>query len=129
MKRKLVEQTEPRKTRKKGKIVTAQAAGEILILNIFQDRKLLARYCMDSRSYEYAALDMAAGGWNGRKFEGIFDGKKLAYYSGYLYEREVTFDRQEDRELISTMLKKESWRNDVIQLLDSREREFSSDVL
>ena len=46
MKRKLVEQTEPRKTRKKGKIVTAQAAGEILILNIFQDRKLLARYCM-----------------------------------------------------------------------------------
>ena len=128
MKRKLVEQTEPRKTRKKGKIVTAQAAGEILILNIFQDRKLLARYCMDSRSYEYAALDMAAGGWNGRKFEGIFDGKKLAYYSGYLYEREVTFDRQEDRELISTMLKKESWRNDVIQLLDSREREYSSDV-
>lgn len=128
MKRKLVEQTEPRKTRKKGKIVTAQAAGEILILNIFQDRKLLARYCMDSRSYEYAALDMAAGGWNGRKFEGIFDGKKLDYYSGYLYEREVTFDRQEDRELISTMLKKESWRNDVIQLLDSREREYSSDA-
>ena len=80
MKRKLVEQTEPRKTRKKGKIVTAQTAGEILILNIFQDRKLLARYCMDSGSYEYAALDMAAGRWNGRKFESIFDERKSVYY-------------------------------------------------
>ena len=129
MKRKLVEQTEPRKTRKKGKIVTVQAAGEILILNIFQDRKLLARYCMDSRSYEYAALDMAAGGWNGRKFESIFDERKsVYYYSGYLDESEVVFDRQEDKELISTMLKKESWRNDVIRLINSRESEYSSDA-
>lgn len=129
MKRKLVEQTEPRKTRKKGKIVTVQAAGEILILNIFQDRKLLARYCMDSGSYEYAALDMAAGGWNGRKFESIFDERKsVYYYSGYLDESEVVFDRQEDKELISTMLKKESWRNDVIRLINSRESEYSSDA-
>lgn len=129
MKRKLVEQTEPRKTRKKGKIVTAQTAGEILILNIFQDRKLLARYCMDSGSYEYAALDMAAGRWNGRKFESIFDERKsVYYYSGYLDESEVVFDRQEDKELISTMLKKESWRNDVIRLINSRESEYSSDA-
>ena len=95
MKRKLVEQTEPRKTRKKGKIVTAQAAGEILILNIFQDKKLLARYCMDSRSYEYAALDIAAGKWTSRKFESIFDGERsVYYYSGYLDESDVAFNRQ-----------------------------------
>lgn len=129
MKRKLVEQTEPRKTRKKGKIVTAQAAGEILILNIFQDRKLLARYCMDSRSYEYAALDIAAGKWTSRKFESIFDGERsVYYYSGYLDESDVAFNRQEDRELIGTMLKKESWRNDVIRLINSRESEYSSDA-
>lgn len=129
MKRKLVEQTEPRKTRKKGKIVTAQNAGGILILNIFQDRKLLARYCIDSRSYEYAALDMAARKWTSRKFESIFDEKKsVYYYSGYLDESEVVFDRQEDKELVGTMLKKESWRNDVIRLINSRESEYSSDA-
>ena len=124
MRRSIVEKTEPKRTRKKGKIITAQETGGILILNIFQDRQLRARYCMDSGSYEYGAWDAAAGKWNSRKFEGVFDEEKNScYYSGYLQEGDVAFDSREDRELIRTMLKKEDWRKDVIQLIEARERE------
>ena len=129
MRRSLVEKTEPKRTRKKGKIITAQEAGGILILNIFQDRRLLARYCMDSENYEYGAWDAAEEKWNGRKFESIFDGEKsVYYYSGYLRESDVAFDGREDRDLISTILKKEHWRNDVMQLIDYRESEYSCDA-
>lgn len=129
MRRSLVEKTEPKRTRKKGKIITAQEAGGILILNIFQDRRLLARYCMDSENYEYGAWDAAEEKWNGRKFESIFDGEKsVYYYSGYLRESDVAFDGREDRDLISTILKKEHWRNDVVQLIDYRESEYSCDA-
>ena len=129
MRRSIVEKTEPKRTRKKGKIITAQEAGGILILNIFQDRQLRVRYCMDSGSYEYGAWDAAAGKWNSRKFEGVFDEKKdSCYYSGYLQEGDVAFDSREDRELIRTMLKKEAWRKDVIQLIEAREREYSWDA-
>ncbi len=129
MRRSLVEKTEPKRTRKKGKIITAQETGGILILNIFQDRQLRARYCIDSRNYEYGAWDAASGKWNSRKFEGVFDeGKDSCYYSGYLQEGDVAFDSREDRELISTMLKKEAWRRDAIQLIEARESEYSWDA-
>ena len=130
MRRRLVEKTEPKRARKKGKIITAQEAGGILILNIFQDRQLRARYCMDSGSYEYGAWDAAAGKWNSRKFEGVFYDKKInsCYYSGCMQEEDVAFDSREDRELISTMLKKEDWRKDVIRLLNAREEKYSWDA-
>src|SRR5699024_8593240 len=93
------------------------------------DRQLRARYCMDSGSYEYGAWDAASGKWNSRKFEGVFDeGKDSCYYSGYLQEGDVAFDSREDRELISTMLKKGAWRRDAIQLIEAREREYSWDA-
>ena len=80
MRRSLVEKTEPKRTRKKGKIITAQETGGILILNIFQDRQLRARYCIDSRNYEYVAWDAASRKWNCRKFEGVFDEGKDSCY-------------------------------------------------
>ena len=129
MRRSLVEKTEPKRTRKKGKIITAQEAGGILILNIFQDRQLLARYCMDSENYEYGVWDAAEEKWNGRKFESTFEGEKsVYYYSGYLRESDVAFDSREDKKLISTILKKENWRKDVVQLIDARESEYSRDA-
>ena len=43
MKRKKVLQTEPVKTKMKGRVITVQEADELLILNIYQDKKLTDR--------------------------------------------------------------------------------------
>ena len=48
MKRQLALRETPIKTKKKGKVVTVQTVENILILNIYQDKDLICRYCMNT---------------------------------------------------------------------------------
>ena len=125
MKRKLAERTEPKKTRKKGKVLTVQTAGSILIINLFEDKELKARYCMDSETYQYETYQ--AGVWNQRKFSAFYREKEYSYWDGSMNEKGVRFDSGDDRKIIENLLKKESWRKDVIRLINEREAEYVSD--
>ena len=57
MKKAKVEATEPVKTRKKGCWITTQLVDEeILVLNIYENRILTARHCINIDTGEYATL-------------------------------------------------------------------------
>ena len=49
MKRKAIEKIEPAKTRKKGHIATVQTLDDIAIINVFNDKVLAARYCINCK--------------------------------------------------------------------------------
>ena len=53
MKHKLIEKTEPVKTKKKGWITTVQEVDGITVLNIYVDRKLTARHCVNIATGEH----------------------------------------------------------------------------
>lgn len=48
MKRKAIERIKPKKPEGKGLTATLQELGEILILNIYQAKELLVRYCINN---------------------------------------------------------------------------------
>lgn len=125
MKRKLAERTEPKKTRKKGKVLTVQTAGSILIINLFEDKELKARYCMDSEVYQYETYQ--AGVWIQRKFSAFYRETAYSYWDGFMNEKEVRFDSEDDRKTIEKILKKENWREDMIRLINDREEEYVSE--
>ena len=50
MKRKAIEKIEPAKTRKKGRIATVQTLDDIAIINVFNDKVLAVRYCINCKT-------------------------------------------------------------------------------
>lgn len=67
MKQKLIEKFEPLKTKKKGKIVTVQVVEDILVLNCYIDKKLVARYGMHTKTHEYRLYVEKNKIWTGKK--------------------------------------------------------------
>ena len=53
MKRKAIEKIEPAKTRKKGRIATVQTLDDIAIINVFNDKVLAVRYCINCKTGEH----------------------------------------------------------------------------
>lgn len=53
MKRKAIEKIEPAKTRKKGHIATVQTLDDIAIINVFNDKVLAVRYCINCKTGEH----------------------------------------------------------------------------
>lgn len=73
MKRKQVEKLPPLMPRKikTGRALTAQEAGDVLVINIWEDSVLEARYCINCRSGEYENLKN--GIWSIKRFADITD--------------------------------------------------------
>lgn len=96
MKEKTIESIEPVKTRKKGLIGTIQKLDDIYIINIFFNKQLHYKYCIDLRSKEYKTLDVMSGIWLQRKFLSMVD----AGYTPGAYWRtpkpEIRFDSDTD---------------------------------
>ena len=67
MKRSSVLKTEPVLPDQDGAVLTAQAVGEILILNYWKDRELIGRYCMNTTTGEYEAYYTKTGKWRQTK--------------------------------------------------------------
>ena len=57
MKKKLVEKNPPKGVKRKGACATVQLLeDEILVVNFCEDKKLLARHCLNVNTHEYASL-------------------------------------------------------------------------
>lgn len=54
MKKKMVENTEPVKPDRTGWWITVQTVKDILVLNIYKDKKLQARHCINVNTHEFA---------------------------------------------------------------------------
>lgn len=61
MKRKAIEKIEPTKTRKKGRIATVQTLDDIAIINVFNDKVLAVRYCINCKTGEHEYWKRMAG--------------------------------------------------------------------
>ena len=69
MKRKAIEKIEPAKTRKKGHIATVQTLDDIAIINVFNDKVLAVRYCINCKTGEHEYWTEKNGWKKGKSLE------------------------------------------------------------
>ena len=129
MKQKLVEKTNPIKTTKSGWWITVQKAEKILILNIYQGKKLLARHCIDTVTHEYATLK--DGTWNGQKIHGALDIiGDYYYYSSKEKEKRFKLSEADSQLIVDALADRftSSWlKRDPFELISNLETEYGRD--
>ena len=128
MKRKRIEKLEPAPTKKKGLVATVQEMGEILILNIYKNKILLSRYCMNTVSGEYETFLTEKGEWSQRKLISAC-GYDSLYTGIWKVKKELKFDSEEEEK---TALKKTSerggsWNPSVAGRIDNIEDIYNRD--
>ena len=128
MKRQLALRETPIKTKKKGKVVTVQTVENILILNIYQDKDLICRYCMNTDTGEYEAWDAKTGEWSVMKAHRAAGGMYW-YDDGRTVEKILKYDPPESRALIKKALDGKTWRNwtEGLALIDDVETDYGRD--
>lgn len=131
MKKRLVERLEPLRTDQEGWRTTVQQAENILILNLYRDRKLQARHCINVETYEYATLE--DGVWSRKKLTGDMEGELWRgwYYLGYKEREERLRMPEEKKELIRKLLKaKGKWELEmyIADLIERRETEYNQEM-
>lgn len=97
MKKKMVEKLQPTGTRKSGNVVTTQFKDGILILNLYKDKKLYGRYCMNVETGEHADID-EKNNWGTRKLENIIGYDIYTPWS--VVKGNIRFNSKEDEERI-----------------------------
>lgn len=100
MREKAIEKLEQKKTKAFGKRITVQQLDNIVILNIFYNKILKARYCINSDTGEYETLDYSVsetGVWKNTKLGAQFGMEPQDYYY-YCYHRGWV---KEDRNMMS----------------------------
>ena len=110
MKKKKVENTKPIPCRKKGWWVNCQIVDDILVLNIYNNKYLLARHCINTITYEYATLRGKV--WETQKVERAIGLKAEGYYYYTSVFEENAKERfrmsKEDEQRIKDMIKPEN---------------------
>lgn len=96
MKRKAIEKIEPAKTRKKGHIATVQTLDDIAIINVFNDKVLAVRYCINCETGEHEYWT-EKNGWKKGKLITAIEGNWYEWVwmkHAYKYPK---IDSEEDR--------------------------------
>lgn len=117
---------EPAPAVRKGASVTAQRLGAVLVLNCYQDRELLGRWCLDTETGRYQAWLGETGEWGEKKLMALYGFDAAICYSRYSWHREagVSFDTEEDKETVEKALGKQERETDMFRLIGSREEEY-----
>ena len=128
MKRKAIERLIPIPTDKKGLVATVQELEDTLILNIYHDKKLQSRYCVNVKKCEYETLDCKSGEWKQRKLATAI-GLDPLYHGSYEVDERLMFDSQEEKKLVLERTKEEggSWRQTVGSRIENIESQFNRD--
>ena len=129
MKRRLVLRETPIKTKKKGKVVTVQTAENILILNMYRDKDLTRRYCMNTDTGEYETWDAKSGEWSVMKAHRAAGGMDW-YDDGRSVEKTLKYDPPEARDLIKKALDGKTWRSweEGLAMIDGVEQDYGRDL-
>ena len=128
MKRQLALRETPIKTKKKGKVVTVQTVENILILNMYRDKDLTCRYCMNTDTGEYETWDAKTGEWSVMKAHRAAGGMDW-YDDGRSVEKTLKYDPPESRALIKKALDGKTWRDwtEGLALIDDVETDYGRD--
>ncbi len=127
MKRKMIEKLPATSTKKKGLVATVQGIEDILILNIYENKEFLGRYCINTETHEFEQWNAKDKKWGYGKLPSLrgYD----PYYSSYRIESDLKFNSSEEEELAKKMLKitEGKYPATVAGAIDSYESEYSSD--
>lgn len=103
MKRKLAENTIPKIPENTGQVITAQLAGDILIINLFRNKVLKGKHCINKNTLEYKQYIVGQQKWAFRKFANLA-GCDPIYCGVYDVIKKTKADTKEDEELIREAL-------------------------
>ncbi len=107
-----------------GQMITAQSVGEVLILNCYQDRKLLGRYCMDLDTHRYLFWAYDTGAWTERRLMAVF-GYNPLYFSRYYAEEKLRIDTEVDKEIKRRLLGDAGMKMGIIRAVITNEEEIN----
>ena len=62
-------------------VITARAAGKVLVLDCFQDGAYIGRYCMDAETNRHQSWDAKTREWSEIKLMTLFGYSVTGYYS------------------------------------------------
>ncbi len=138
MKKKTIEKTEPvqPKGRKTKWQQTIQEVGDILVINSWYEKKLVARHCVNVATRDFATFKR--GIWYDTKVEDCIDMEmqvySAAYWSGYQYsdiKKERWNLRKEDEERIMELMDpwRSKWRQqDSLSIITEAETDYLRDL-
>lgn len=112
MKRKAIEKIEPAKTRKKGRIATVQTLDDIAIINVFNDKVLAVRYCINCKTGEHEYWT-EKNGWKKGKLITAIEGNWYEWVwmkHDYKYPK---IDSEEDRKRLLDITQDKYCANEV----------------
>lgn len=127
MKRKAIEKIEPAKTRKKGHIATVQTLDDIAIINVFNDKVLAARYCINCKTGEHEYWT-EKNGWKKGKLITAIEGNWYEWVwmkHDYKYPK---IDSEEDRKRLLDITQDKYCANDVWSRIDHMEYSYDYDI-
>ena len=125
MKRKAIERIKPKKPEGKGLTATLQELGEILILNIYQAKELLVRYCInyETGEHEYwkeqhgwrkgGILNALNEDWRDWKWRTYDDYPKL---------------QKKDANRIKELIRHRAWNNSPWERINGLEHSYNSEI-
>ena len=103
MKRSSVLKTEPALPDQDGAVLTAQAAGKILILNYWKNRELIGRYCINTATGKYEAYYTKTGIWRQTRLQTLCDYDATRYWC-YDLDGNIPINSEADKKLIKELL-------------------------
>lgn len=127
MKRKAIEKIEPAKTRKKGHIATVQTLDDIAIINVFNDKVLAVRYCINCKTGEHEYWT-EKNGWKKGKLITAIEGNWYEWVwmkHAYKYPK---IDTEEDRKRLLDITADKYCTNDVWSRIDHMEYSYDYDI-
>ncbi len=127
MKRKAIEKIEPAKTRKKGHIATVQTLDDIAIINVFNDKVLAVRYCINCKTGEHEYWT-EKNGWKKGKLITAIEGNWYEWVwmkHDYKYPK---IDSEEDRKRLLDITQDKYCTNDVWSRIDHMEYSYDYDI-
>lgn len=111
MKKALIEKNPPKKPRKKGWLVTIQTMKDILVLNVWEDRRLFARHAINVKTHDHATWFEKDKKWYGTKVQHALGMSVETYGEQYYYSqryKEIVKERwilsKEDEKTIESLL-------------------------
>lgn len=120
MKKKKIEQLQPTKTRKQGWSTTVQMLERILILNVYNNKILQGRHCINADTHEYEQWDEKKKEWCHKKLVNL-----LGYNGNWYYNSEANKRLKmtvEEEKIIFDMIPKEYMNESAFEVIDNAEK-------
>lgn len=109
-------------------VITARAAGKVLVLDCFQDGAYIGRYCMDAETNRHQSWDAKTREWSEIKLMTLFGYSVTGYYSSWFWhEGEACFDSGQDKETVRRLLDTPGKEKNPFRLIEERESQYNQD--